>query len=101
MTEQEAMNEVQEAVMKRRQLIGIADHSYCSKCHKEYARYLSVSLLDGSTECEECYAKRIYDSVKGQITESDSSEIKAERAQVVKQYFQVRRKKVRSKLIYI
>lgn len=93
MTEQEAMNKIQEVIMKRRKYLGISDHSYCTICHNIDARYLTSSVVDRSTECEECYAKRIYKGLAQQITESDSklqhssTEIKEQRAQTVRDYF--------------
>lgn len=86
MTEQEAMNKVQELVTLRRKNVGLG-HAYCSKCRNSDARYVTTDLWNGTSECEECYAKRMYDELSAQITEEDSSEIKAQRAQFVKDYF--------------
>lgn len=97
MTEQDAMNKIQALVLGRRKYLGIAYSGYCSKCGQLDARYLTASVVDGSTECEDCYAKRMYDELQVQITESDSSEIKAERAQIVQKYFQRKRKEFSQK----
>lgn len=86
MNEKEAMNKIQELIMKRRKYLGISDHSYCTKCKKVDARYLTFSVVDGSTECEECYAKRVYDELIPQI-----EEIKKEKAKNVKEYFTKKR----------
>lgn len=94
MTEQEAMSKVQALVLGRRKYLGISDHSYCSKCQKLDARYLTCSVVDGSTECEECFIKRKYSEIAPQITESDSTEIKEQRAQFVKEYFTKRKHRI-------
>lgn len=94
MTEKEIiiMSQIQELIMKRRKYLGISDHSYCTKCKKVDARYLTFSVVDGSTECEECYAKRMYDELVPQI-----EEIKKERAKNVKEYFQRKRQEFNKK----
>lgn len=86
-TEQEAMNKVQVLVLGRRKYLGISDHSYCTKCQKLDARYLTTSIMDGSSECEECFIKRKYKELSPQITEEDSKGVKEQRAQFVKEYF--------------
>lgn len=53
--------------------------------------YLTASVVDGSTECEECFIKRKYSELAPQITEEESSEIKAHRAQKVREYFRIRK----------
>lgn len=87
MTEQEAMNKIQALVLGRRKYLGISYSGYCSKCQNLDARYLTASVVNGSTECEECFIKRKYSEIEPQITESDSSEDKKQRAQFVKEYF--------------
>lgn len=87
MTEQEAMNKIQALVLGRRKYLGIAYSGYCSKCHNIDARYLTASVVDGSTECEECFINRKYSELAPQITEEDSTEVKTQRAQFVKDYF--------------
>ena len=86
MTEQEAMNKVQELVTLRRKNVGLGD-AYCSKCRNPAARYVTTDLWNGTSECEECFIKRKYSELAPQITEEDSSEVKAQRAQFVKDYF--------------
>ena len=95
MTEQKAMNKVQELVTLRRKNVGLG-HAYCSKCHNLDARYVTTDLWNGTSECEECYAKRMYDELSAQITKDNISEIKNERVQNVKNYFQ--RKKLEFKV---
>lgn len=90
MTEQGAMNKVQELVTLRRKNVGLG-HAYCSKCHNPDARYVTTDLWNGTSECEVCYAKRMYDELSTQITHDDSSEIKAQRAQTVRDYFSKRK----------
>lgn len=90
MTEQEAMNTVQELVTLRRKNVGLG-HSYCSKCHNPDARYVTTDLWNGTSECEECYAKRMYDELAPKITQDNISEIKNERVKNVKNYFQRKR----------
>ena len=87
MTEQEAMNRVQELVNLRRKNVGLG-HAYCSKCRNPVARYVTTDLWNGTSECEECYAKRMYDELSTHITQDDITEIKNERVQNVKNYFQ-------------
>lgn len=92
MTEQDAMNKIQALVLGRRKYLGIAYSGYCSKCGNIDARYLTTNVVDGSTECEECFIKRCfinrkYSELAPQITVEDSSEVKAQRAQIVKNYF--------------
>jgi len=91
MTEQEAMNKIEALVLRRRRYLDVAYSGYCSKCQNIDARYLTASVVDGSTECEECFIKRKYKELAPQITEEDSSEVKAQRAQTVRDYF-MRRK---------
>lgn len=90
MTEQEAMNKVQELVTLRRKNVGLG-HSFCSKCRRPDARYVTTDLWNGTSECEECYAKRMYEELAHQITQDNISEIKNERVQNVKNYFQRKR----------
>ena len=92
MTEQEAMNKIQALVLGRRKYLGIAYSGYCSKCQNIDARYLTSSVVNGSTECEECFINRKYSELAPQITEEDSSEIKDQRAQTVRDYFKLRKK---------
>ena len=91
MTEQEAMNKIQALVLGRRKYLGIAYSGYCSKCCSLDAMYLTASVVDGSTECEDCFINRKYKEIAPQITEEDSSEVKAQRAQTVKDYFTKKR----------
>ena len=91
MTEQEAMNKIQALVLGRRKYLGISYSGYCSKCHNIDARYITASVVDGSTECEECFIKRKYSEIEPQITEEDSSEVKEQRAQTVREYFRNRK----------
>lgn len=51
------------------------------------ARHLTASVVDGSTECEECFIKRKYSEIAPQITEDGITEVKNQRAQFVKNYF--------------
>lgn len=90
MTEQEAMNRVQELVTLRRKNVGLG-HAYCSKCHNQAARYVTTDLWNGTSECEECYAKRMYEELSAQITQDNISEIKNERVKNVKEYFTKKR----------
>lgn len=96
MTEQDTWNKIQALVLGRRKYLCIAYSGYCSKCQNIDARYLTASVVDGSRECEECFIKRKYSelatgNLAPQITEEDSSEIKAQRAQKVREYFQIRK----------
>lgn len=91
MTEQDAMNKIQALVLGRRKYLGIAYSGYCSKCQNIDARYITASVVDGSTECEECFINRKYKEIAPQITEEDSSEVKAHRAQKVREYFKSRK----------
>lgn len=93
MTEQEAMNKVQELVTLRRKNVGLG-RSYCTICHNPDARYVSSDLMTGRTECEECFAKRIYKALESNITESDTTEVKEQRAQFVKEYFTKRKHQI-------
>ena len=88
MTEQKAMNKIQALVLGRRKYLGIHYSGYCSKCQNIDARYLTASVCDGSTECEECFIKRKYSELAPQITEEDITEIRNERVKNVKEYFQ-------------
>lgn len=91
MTEGEAWSKIQALILERRRYCGISYSGYCSKCQNIDARYLTSSLVDGSRECEECFIKRKYSEIAPQITEEDSSEIKAQRAQTVREYFRIRK----------
>ena len=90
MTEQEAMNKVQALVLGRRKY-AFGQHTYCSKCRNRDAMYVITSIMDGASECEECYAKRMYEELSSQITQDNIAEIKNERVQNVKNYFQRKR----------
>ena len=90
MTEQDALNEIQELMIRRRKY-AFGQHTYCSKCRNRDAMYVITSIMDGSSECEECFIKRKYSELAPQITEEDSSEVKAQRAQTVKNYFTKKR----------
>lgn len=87
MTEQEVMNRVQELVILRRKNVGLG-HAYCSKCRNPDARYVTTDLWNGTSECEECYAKRMYEKLSAQITQDDITKIRNERVKNVKEYFQ-------------
>lgn len=91
MTEQEAMNKVQELVNLRRKNVGLG-HSYCSVCHNHEARYVTHDLWNGISECEECFAKRIYKAMEPKITDSDITRIKDERVKNIREYFNKRKK---------
>jgi len=91
MTEQEAMNKIEALILRRRKYLDVAYSGYCSKCQNLDARYITSSVVDGSTECEECFIKRKYSELAPQITEEDSSEVKEQRAQTVKNYFTKKR----------
>ena len=91
MTEQEAMNKIEALILRRRKYLDVAYSGYCSKCQNLDARFITASVVDGSTECEECFIKRKYSELVPQITEEDSSEVKAQRAQTVKNYFTKKR----------
>ena len=91
MTEQEAMNKIQELLIIRRKY-AFGQHTYCSKCRNRDAMYVITSIIDGSSECEECFIKLKYKELAPQITEEDSSEVKALRAQTVRDYFNKRKK---------
>lgn len=90
MTEQDRWIKIQALVVGRRNLC-IAYSGYCSKCQNIDARYITASVVDGSTECEGCFINRKYSELAPQITEEDSSEIKAQRAQKVREYFRIRK----------
>lgn len=90
MTEKEALNEIQELMISRRKY-AFGQHTYCSKCRNRDAMYVITSIMDGTSECEECFIKRKYSELAPQITEEDSSEIKAQRAQTVRDYFRKRK----------
>lgn len=89
MTEQEAMNKIQALVLDRRKKIGVESpykNCWCTKCHNA-GKYLVWDIVNETSECEECFIKRKYSELAPQITEEDSSEVKAQRAQFVKDYF--------------
>lgn len=90
MIEQELINKVQELVTLRRKNVGLG-HSFCSKCHNPEARYVTTDLWNGTSECEECYAKRMYEELSSQITQDNILEIKNERVKNVQKYFQRKR----------
>lgn len=94
MTEQEAMNKVQELVTLRRKNVGLG-HSFCSKCHNPEARYVTTDLWNGTSECEECYAKRMYEELAPKITQIE--QIKEERLKNIKEYFTKKRQELNKK----
>lgn len=90
MTKQDALNEIQELLISRRKY-AFGQHTYCSKCRNRDAMYVITSIMDGTSECEECFINRKYKEIAPQICEEDSSEVKAQRAQTVRDYFKARK----------
>lgn len=89
MTEQEAMNKVQHEV--NRLSLTVAYKGWCTQCSKDGKMILHSDVKEMTSECVDCYAKRRMKELAPQITESDSSEVKEQRAQTVRDYFARRR----------
>lgn len=81
-----SMKQLEQEVKERRKMIGIISKTYCTKCYKLDAVYVSSSVMDGSTECEECYINRRATELSRTI-----ENIKKVRLENVRKYFTTKR----------
>lgn len=89
MTEEEALKKVIHEAEKLSTTVGYK--GYCTKCGTYVRRIIFSDVRSMETECVECYAKRRMTELAPQITESDTTEVKKQRAQTVRDYFAKRR----------
>ena len=82
----ESMKALEQEVKERRKLVGINSKTYCTKCYKLDALYVSSSVMDGSTECEECYINRRATELSRTL-----ENIKKVRLENVRKYFTTKR----------
>lgn len=82
----EALKQLEQEVKERRKCFGLVSKTYCTKCYKLDAAYVSTSVMDGSTECEECYTNRRAMELSRTI-----ENIKKVRLENVRKYFTTKR----------
>lgn len=81
-----SMKQLEQEVKERRKCFGLVSKTYCTKCYKLDAAYVSTSVMDGSTECEECYINRRATELSRTI-----ENIKKVRLENVRKYFTTKR----------